>query len=324
MTHVKSIVIERNGGPEVLSLQTRELPSLASNEVLVRIKFVGVNFVDIYWRTGFDPQFLPFVPGLEAAGIVEEIGANVEHVKPGDHVAFARQPGTYAEACVVPSDSLIRLPEDISFEQGAAFPLQGMTAHYLIHDFRKPSPGDVVLIHAAAGGVGLLLVQWAKHLGAHVIGTVSTDEKAELTKQAGADEVILYTKHDFSNEVLRLTNGHGADLIIDGVGKTTFTGNMSAAALRGHIVIFGVASGVIDPISPTALMEKSPSLSGGDLRHFIQTREDILRRANDVIEGIKKGWLRQKIQISPLEDAAQAHRLLEGRQTVGKILLSVD
>lgn len=325
MANVKSIVIKRHGGPEVLALQDRELKPLESGEALIRIAVVGVNFVDIYWRKGFDSQPLPLVPGLEAAGVVEAVGDDVINVKPGDRVAFARQPGTYTEACLVPADSLIPLPDALSFEQGAAFPLQGMTAHYLIHEFRKPSRGDVVLIHAAAGGVGSLLVQWARHLGAHVIGSASTTEKAEAARQAGAHDVILYTMQDFAVETLRLTNDHGADLIIDGVGKTTFSGNMKAAALRGHIVIFGAASGPADPISPNALMGRSLSLSGADLRHFIPTREEMLRRASDVMEGIRSGWLKQRIyRIFPLADAAEAHRQLEGRQTIGKVLLSVD
>lgn len=323
MGKIKTILIEQHGGPEVLVLRERELRQAQKGEALVRIKAIGVNFVDIYWRTGFDPQPLPLVPGLEAAGIVEAVGEGVDTVKPGDRVAFARQPATYAEACVVPADSLIPLPDDLPFEQGAAFPLQGMTAHYLIHDFRKPSPGDVVLIHAAAGGVGLLLVQWARHLGARVIGTVSTVEKAEAVRQAGAHDVIFYTQQDFAEETMRLTNGHGADMIIDGVGHSTFADNMEAAAVRGHIVIFGAASGPADPISPNALMGRSLTLSGGDLRHFLQTPEEMRRRANDVMEGMRTGWLKQRIfRVLPMAEAAEAHRLLEGRQTMGKVLLS--
>lgn len=324
MTRVKSIVIQHHGGPEVLTLQELELKPLQSHEVLVRIATIGVNYVDVYWRTGFDPQPLPLVPGLEAAGVVEAVGAGVARVKPGDRVAFARQPGTYAEACVVPADCLIPLPEDFSFEQGAAFPLQGLTAHYLIHEFRKPEAGDVVLVHAAAGGVGLLLVQWARHLGAHVIGCVSTAEKAEAARGEGAQDVVVYTEQDFVARTLALTGGHGADLILDGVGRTTFGGNLQAAAIRGHIVIFGAASGPADPILPNQLMGRSLTLGGGDLRHFIQTRTDLLGRAGDVIEGLRAGWLRQHIhRVFPLADAAKAHEALEGRQTIGKVLLSV-
>lgn len=320
---MKAIVIEQYGGPEALSLQEVSVKQPQTGEVLVRISAVGVNFVDIYWRTGFDPQPLPLIPGLEAAGVVEAICEGVNTVSPGDRVAFARQPGTYAEACVVPADSLIPLPAELSFEQGAAFPLQGMTAHYLIYDFRKPSPGDVVLIHAAAGGVGLFLVQWARHLGAHVIGTVPTEDKAEAARQAGAHDVILYTEKNFAGETMRMTNGHGAGLIIDGVGKSTFAGNMEAAALKGHIVIFGAASGPAEPISPNALMARSLSLSGGDLRHFVQSREEMLRRATDTMDGIRDGWLKPSIsRVLPLSEAAEAHCLLENRQTSGKIVLS--
>lgn len=322
-TNVKAVVVQQYGGPEVLNVKDVELGQPGSGEALIRIAAAGVNFVDIYWRRGADPQPLPLILGLEGAGVVEAVGEGVTSVKPGDRVAYARQPGAYAEASLVPADSLIPLPEDMSFEQGAAFPLQGMTAHYLIHEFRKPSPGDVVLIHAAAGGMGLLLVQWARHLGAHVIGAVSTEDKAEAARQAGAHDVIVYAKQDFAAETKRLTNGHGADLILDGVGKTTFNGDLEAAALRGHIVIFGAASGPAVPIAPNSLMGRSLSLSGGDLRHFLQTREEMLHRAGDVIEGIQNGWLKPRIfRVLPLAEAAEAHRLLEDRQTIGKILLS--
>lgn len=264
MRNVKSIVVDQYGGPEVLVLHDRNLRAPNNGEVLVCIRLVGVNFVDIYWRNGFDPQPLPFIPGLEASGVVAAVGQNVHNVKIGDRVAFGRVPGSYAEACIVPADRLICLPDDLSFEQGAAFPLQGMTAHYLIYEFRKPGAGDIVLIHAAAGGVEMLLVQWAHHLGAHVIGCVSTSAKAEIATQAGAHDVILYNTQNFALETMRIINGHGADIIFDGVGKTTFNLNMQAAALRGHIVIFGATSGAIDPLSPTALMERSLTLSGGD------------------------------------------------------------
>jgi NADPH2:quinone reductase len=322
-TNVRAMVVKSYGGPGTLTAEEVHLKAPARGEVLVRLAVAGVNFVDTYMRRGLRPVPLPFTPGLEGAGVVEAVGPGVSNVQPGDRVAYAQQQGAYAEATVVPADSLVPLPQDMSFEEGAAFPLQGMTAHYLIHEYRKPSEGDVVLIHAAAGGVGLLLVQWACHLGAHVIGTVSTEEKAEAVRQAGARDVILYTEQDFAEETLRLTNGHGADLIIDGVGASTFAGNLEAAALRGHIVIFGAASGPADPISPNALMERSLSLSGGDLWHFMQTREEMLSRANAVIEGIENGWLKPRIsRVLPLADAAEAHRLLGDRQTIGKILLS--
>jgi NADPH:quinone reductase len=212
----------------------------------------------------------------------------------------------------------------MSFEHGAAFPLQGMTAHYLIHDFRKPKPGDTVLIHAAAGGVGLLLVQWAKHLGATVIGTVSTEEKARAAAAAGADHVILYTKQDFVSETMKSTNGRGVQLIFDGVGKSTFTGDLEAVSLRGHIVIFGSASGPADPVLPNSLGARSISISGGSLGNFIATREDLVRRSGDVLRAIKEGWLKLRIDhVLPLAEAVKAHGLLEGRQSMGKIVLKV-
>jgi NADPH2:quinone reductase len=283
-----------------------------------------VNFVDIYQRRGTYPVKLPFIPGLEASGVVEAVGANVSGLKPGDRVAYTGHLGSYSEYTVIEARRLVVLPQNLTFEQGAAFPLQGMTAHYLIHEFRKPKPGDTVLIHAAAGGVGLLLVQWAKHFGATVIGTVSTEEKARIAKEAGADHVVLYTKQDFASETKRLTNGRGAELILDGVAKTTFTGDLEAVALRGHIVVFGSASGPADPLLPNSLGAKSISVSGGSLGNFIASREDLVRRSADVLNAIKEGWLKLRIDyVLPLAEAEKAHRMLEGRQTVGKIILKV-
>lgn len=320
---VRAIVVERYGGPEVLNVKEVVLDRPGAGQALVRLAMAGVNFVDIYQRRGTYPRPLPFTPGLEGAGVVEEVGEGVTNVKPGDRVAYTGQPGAYAEASLVQASSLIPLPDVMSFDQGAAFPLQGMTAHYLIHEYRKPKPGDVVLIHAAAGGMGLLLVQWARHLGAQVIGTVSTDEKAKAARQAGATDVIRYTEQDFVTETKRLTNGHGADLIIDGVGKSTFKGNLEAAALRGHVVIFGASSGPADPIVPNSLMVRSLSVSGGSLQNYLLTREELMSRANSVIEGIENGWLKLRIfKILPLEEAPEAHRLLENRQTIGKVLFS--
>jgi NADPH2:quinone reductase len=262
---------------------------------------------------------------VEGAGVVESSGEGVTNVKPSDRVAFTGIPGAYGEAVVADASRLIPLPDEFTFEQGAAFPLQGMTAHYLIHEFRKPQPGDFVLIHAAAGGMGGLLVQWAKHLGATVIGTTSTEEKARTAREAGAEHVIVYTDEDFVAETKRITKGHGADLIIDGVGKSTFKGDLEAVALRGHIVIFGAASGPGDPISPNALMPRSISLSGGRLANFIGTRQELMRRANDVIAGIRAGWLKLNIgAVLPIEQAIEAHRLLESRQTQGKLILMVE
>jgi len=321
---MKAICVYEYGGPDVLHLQKVATPTLGPGQALVRLMMAGVNFVDIYHRRGGYPVQLPFIPGREGAGVVEAVGEGVTNVKPGDRVAYAGQPGAYAEASVIQADSLIPLPADLSFEQGAAFPLQGMTAHYLTHEYRRLKPGNTVLIHAAAGGMGLLLVQWARHLKARVIGTVSTEEKAKAAREAGADEIILYTRQDFVVETKRLTNGHGADLIIDGVGKTTFPGNLEAVALRGHIVLFGAASGPADPITPYSLMPRSITVSGGSLPNFLLKREELMRRASDVLEAVRAGWLRLHVgKVFPLAQAAEAHRLLEGRQTIGKVLLSV-
>ncbi len=320
---MKAIQIKQYGGPEVLKIQDTKIGKPGEGQVLISIKAAGINFVDIYQRRGTYPVNLPYIPGLEGAGIVEAIGEGVKNVKPGDRVAYVHEPGSYAEQCLVKADVLIPLPQELSFEQGAAFPLQGMTAHYLIHEFRKIKPNDVVLIHAAAGGMGLLLVQWAKHLGARVLGTTSTEEKAKIAKEAGADEVIIYTKQDFVSEVKRLTNGQGADLIIDGVAKTTFPGNLEAAAYRGNIIIFGAASGIADPISPNILMQHSLTVSGGSLFNYIANKEELSLRAKAVLEGIKKGWLKLRIDhVFPLEKASEAQRKLEERKSAGKVLLT--
>lgn len=322
---MKAIQISQYGGPEVLKIGNIQIEKPGKGQALIRMEAAGVNFIDVYQRRGTYPVKLPYIPGLEGSGVVEAIGEGVKNVKPGDRVAYVHEPGSYAEQSLVKAEHLIPLLPEISFEQGAAFPLQGMTAHYLLHEFRKVKSNDIVLIHAAAGGMGLLLVQWAKHLGARVFGTVSTEEKAEIAKEAGADEVILYTKQNFADEVKRLTNGHGADLIVDGVGKTTFPGDLEAAALRGNIVIFGAASGPADPISPNVLMKRSLTVSGGSLFNYILNTEELFKRANAVIEGIQKGWLKLKIdRIFPLENAAEAHQKLEERKTSGKVILSTN
>lgn len=321
---MKTIQITQYGGPEVLKVNEEETKKPEKGQALIRIKFAGVNFIDIYQRRGTYPVQLPYIPGMEASGVVEAIGEGVTNVKLGDRVAYVHEPGSYAELSVVKADHLIQLPSQLSFEQGAALPLQGMTAHYLLHEFRKIKPNDTILIHAAAGGMGLLLVQWAKHLGAKVIGTVSTGEKAKKAKEMGADEVIIYTKVDFVEEVKKITYGHGADLIIDGVAKTTFSGNLEAAALRGNIVIFGAASGLADPISPNQLMARSLTISGGSLFNYLLSTRELLERSKAVLEGVQQGWLKLNIdEIIPLEQASKAHQKLENRNTSGKVLLSV-
>ena len=245
---MKAIRVEKQGGPEVLNLEeVAPIEAPGPGQAVVRIVTAGVNFVDVGQRRGTYPREVPFTPGLEGAGVVESVGEGVRSVKPSDRVAFTGLPDAYAEAILADAERLIPLPDEFTFEEGAAFPLQGMTAHYLIHEFRKPVPGNFVLIHAAAGGMGGLLVQWAKHLGANVIGTVSTEAKARTARASGADHVILYGEQDFAAEAKRITEGRGVDLIIDGVGSTTFKGDLEAVAVRGHIVIFGAASGPADP-----------------------------------------------------------------------------
>jgi NADPH:quinone reductase len=321
---MKAIKISSYGDSAVLKLTEEPKPALVAGQALVKIHAAGVNFVDIYQRRGTYPIKLPYIPGLEASGVVEAVSDGVTDVKPGDRVAYTGHLGSYSEFTVIEAERLIQLPKEMSFEQGAAFPLQGMTAHYLIHEFRMPKKSDTVLIHAAAGGVGLLLVQWAKRLGARVIGTVSTEEKARIAKETGADQVILYTRQDFASEVKRITGGRGADLIIDGVAKTTFPSDLEAVAIRGHIVVFGSASGPADPVLPNSLGAKSISISGGSLVNFIASREDLVRRSKDVLHALQEGWLKLRIdQVYPLAEAEKAHRLLESRQSTGKIVLKV-
>jgi NADPH2:quinone reductase len=323
---MKAIRVEQIGGPEVLQLEDiAPIEEPGPRQAVVRVVAAGVNFADVGQRRGTYPRAVPFTLGLEGAGVVESVGEGVTNVEPSDRVAFTDIPGAYGEAVVADASRLIPLPEEFTFEQGAAFPLQGMTAHYLIHELRKPQPGDFVLIHAAAGGMGGLLVQWAKHLGATVIGTTSTEEKARTAREAGAEHVIVYTDEDFVAETKRITKGHGADLIIDGVGKSTFEGDLEAVAVRGHIVIFGAASEPADPISPNALMPRSITLSSSALGNFIRTRDELMRRADDVIAGIRAGWLKLNIRaVLPIEQAVEAHRLLESRQTQGKLILMIE
>lgn len=338
---MKAIRVEQHGGPESLHLCDVELPEPGRGEVRVKLRAAGVNFIDVNLRRGEyratgpnvvdlrrsgqdRSSFAAFTPGYEGAGVIDAVGEGVDEFKAGDRVAYAGHLGTYAEASVVPAVKLIPLPEDLSFEQGAASGLQGITAHYVLHEYRMPKPGDTVLIHAAAGGMGLLLVQWASHLGARVIGTVSTDEKARAARAAGADDVILYTRQDFVAEIRRLTQGHGADLIIDGVGKATFARDLEAAADRGHVVIYGFADGHPDPIQPTALIDRSLTISGGNFQLHTQTRQVLLRRTSEVLSGIRQGWLSLHIDsVFPLAEAAEAHRRLEARQSMGKIILKI-
>ena len=323
---MKAIQIQKTGAAEVLQIQDLLQPKPGPDEALIHLKAAGINFIDILMRSGSraTPLPVPFIPGLEGAGVVEAIGANVTEVKVGDRVAYTGKIGSYAEYNVVKAQQLILLPDAMSFEQGAALPLQGMTAHYLTHDFYPITAGSSVLIHAAAGGVGLLVVQWLKHLGANNIGTVSTEEKAKFARDAGAEHIIFYTRQDFVEEVKKLTNGVGVDYIIDGVGKSTFMKDLEAARIRGWICLFGMSSGAVDPFLPNLLQPHSLTISGGMLTNHIHTREELIRRSNAVFKGIQEGWLKFKIDhVYPLAEAAAAHQAVEDRKTSGKVILKI-
>jgi NADPH:quinone reductase len=321
---MKAIVAEGFGGPEVLELRERDLPVPGPGQVLVRQKAIGVNFIDVYRRTGLYRVDLPMVPGMEGAGVVEAAGPGVRGVKPGDRVAYANVPGTYAEAVSVPADRAVRLPPRVTFEQGAAAMLQGMTAHYLAIDTCPIRRGDTVLVHAAAGGVGLLLVQVARMRGARVIATVSTPAKAELARAAGADEVILYAEADFAAEVRRITAGRGVQAVYDSVGSTTFLKSLDCLAPRGMMVSFGQSSGPVEPVAPALLSAKgSLFLTRPTLGHYVADAAALQRRAGEVLHWVAAGRLSLRIGATlPLAQAAEAHRLLEARATTGKVLLS--
>jgi NADPH:quinone reductase len=324
---MKAIRISQYGDPSVMQLVDIPQPTPGPGDALVRVQAAGVNYADIYFRTGAGrvPIPFPYTLGMEGAGVVEAVGERVGEVKVGDRVSYTtRELGSYAEYHVVKAASLMPLPGELSIEDAAAATLQGLTAHYLLHEFYPIGRGSTVLVHAAAGGMGLLLVQWLKHMGAVAIGTVSTQEKAKAARAAGADHVILYSKDDFAEEAKKLTNGRGVDYVIDGVGKTTFAKNLDALRIRGWATIFGMASGPADPMSPNALAAKSITISGGALFNYTATREELLRRMSHVFKGLREGWLKLRVVHSfPLAQAAEAHRVLEGRQTTGKLILTV-
>jgi len=324
---MKAIRVAKYGDPSVLQLEDLSVPKPGAGEALVRVHTVGVNYADVYMRNGAArmPVPFPFTPGIEGAGVIESIGAGVTELKSGDRVAYAtRDLGSYAEYQIVKLGQLVPLPAELSFEEGAALILQGLTAHYLLHEFYPIKRGSTVLVHAAAGGMGLLLIQWLKHMGAMAIGTVSTAEKAKIAREAGADHVIIYTQQDFVEGVKAVTDGLGCDYVIDGVGKITFTKNFDALRNRGWATIFGMASGPADPVPPNALMTKSLTISGGALFNYTVTRDELLGRARDVFSGLREGWLKLHIHRQlPLAQAAEAHRLLESRQTTGKLILTI-
>ncbi len=320
---MNAIQVKRAGGPEVLELVDLAVPEAKDAEAVVKIVAAGVNFIDVYYREGRYQAVMPFVPGQEAAGDVVAVGPDVTNVKVGDRVAYTMVLGSYAEYGIVAADRLVKIPPAVSYEQAAAAMLQGMTAHYLSHDTYPLKKGETALVHAAAGGVGLLLVQMAHALGARVIGTVSTQDKAKLAHDAGADDVILYTQTDFVAETRRLTGGKGVDVVYDSVGKTTFEKGLNILRPRGYMVLFGGSSGAVPPFDLIQLSQKgSLYVTRPTLTHYVATREDLDMRASAVFDMIGAGKLKLRIAHTyPLKDAAQAHRDLEGRRTTGKLLL---
>ena len=320
---MKAIRVHSLGGPEALRYEDVPQPAPGAGQVLIKIKAAGVNFVDVYQRTGLYKVALPFTLGQEAAGVVTAVGSGVSEVKVGDRVAYCHVMGAYAEYAVVPADRIVRLPEGVSTQQGAAAMLQGMTAYYLASATYPLKPGDVCLVHAAAGGVGLLLCQIAQLRGARVIGTVSTRAKATLAREAGAEDVILYTEQDFEVEVKRLTQGAGLQVVYDSVGKTTFDKGLNCLARRGLMVLYGQSSGPVGSFDPLLLSQKgSLFLTRPTLGDYIATRAELLERAGEVLGWIKSGKLKLRIDHEfPLAQAAEAHRALEGRKTTGKVLL---
>ncbi|HEX3551761.1 MAG TPA: quinone oxidoreductase [Thermoanaerobaculia bacterium] len=321
---MKAIRIHTLGGPEVLQLEDVPEPAPKEGEAVVRVEAAGVNFIDVYFRTGlYKGPALPFTLGQEAAGTVAALGAGVADLSVGDRVAYTGVHGAYAELAAVPAARLVKLPAGLSTRQGAAAMLQGITAHYLATSTYSLKEGDACLIHAAAGGVGQLLCQVAKLRGARVLGTVSTEKKAQLAREAGADEVIRYDQQDFAAEVKRLTGGHGVQVVYDGVGRATFDKGLDSLARRGMMVLFGQASGPVPPFDPSILNTKgSLYLTRPSLGHYIATAEELQRRAEDVLGWIAEGKLKVGIGLElPLAEAAEAHRALEGRRTTGKVLL---
>ena len=320
---MKLIQVSQHGGPEELKLVEADIPKPAAGQAVVHVAATGVNFIDVYFRTGLYKADLPLVPGSEAAGTVESVGEGVTNVKPGDRVAYAMVRGSYTQYAVVPAVQLVKLPDHVDFPTAAAAMLQGMTAHYLTHSTFALKKGDTALVHAAAGGAGGLTVQMAKMLGARVIGTAGSDEKAAIAKAAGADEVIVYTKQDFAAEVKRITNGRGVDVIYDSVGASTFLKGLDAIRPRGMMVLFGQSSGPVAPFDPGILNGKgSLFLTRPSLAHYASNREELEWRAGDVLNWVAEGKLKLRIDRSyALADAAQAHRDLEGRRTAGKLIL---
>jgi len=320
---MKAIQIKQTGGPEVMEYVDQPVPQPKPNEAVVKIAAAGINFIDVYYREGRYKTPVPFVSGQEASGVVSAIGSAVREVAVGERVAYTGIIGAYAEYAAVPADRLVKVPAGVSDREAAATMLQGMTAHYLSHDTYPLKKGETALIHAAAGGVGLLLVQMAHNIGARILATVSTEEKAKLARAAGADEVIFYTQSDFEAETKRLTGGKGVDVIYDSVGKTTFEKGLNLLRPRGMMVLYGGSSGAVPPFEPTTLTAKgSLYLTRPSLGHYIITAEELQQRAAAVFGMIREGKLKLRIEhVYPLAQAVEAHRDLEGRKTTGKLLL---
>lgn len=320
---MKAIQVKRCGGPEVLEVVDLPVPEPKANEAVVKLAASGVNFIDVYFREGRYKATLPFVVGQEGAGVVTAVGTGVKALKTGDRVAWTGLLGGYAEYAAVPADRLVAIPAGVSEQQAAAAMLQGMTAHYLCHDTYPLQRGKTALVHAAAGGVGLLLVQMAHQTGARILATVSTEEKAKLARAAGADEIIFYTKSDFEAETKRLTDGRGVDVVYDSVGKTTFEKGLNVLRPRGMMVLYGGSSGAVPPFDPIVLTQKgSLFLTRPSLGNYVATREELMARSGAVFGMIASGKLSLRIEHTyPLADAQRAHRDLEGRKTTGKLLL---
>jgi len=320
---MRAIRVHESGGAEKLILDDVPVPEPKAGEVRVRVEAAGVNFVDTYQRSGLYPLPLPFTLGVEVAGTVSAIGADVHGLKLGDRVASARANGGYAEEAIVPAAQLVRIPEGVSSTVAAALLLQGLTAHYLACDTFALKPGDTALVHAAAGGVGLLLVQIAKRRGARVIGTAGSEDKARLAREAGAEEVVIYTRDDFAAAARRFTGGRGVDVVFDGVGRDTFEGSLNSLRPRGLLASFGNASGPVPPFSPLLLSQKgSLYLTRPTMASYTQTSAELRGRSEDLFRWLAAGELHVRIGATfPLAEAARAHRALEGRRTTGKVLL---
>ncbi len=320
---MKAIRVQHVGGPKVLELVDVPVPQAKGSDAVVKVSIAGVNSIDGQFRDGKLHTPLPFIPGQEGVGVVTAVGPQAKLVKIGDRVAWSGTLGSYAEYVATSEEHLVPVPAPISDEQATAAMMHGLTAHYLVNDAHKLKAGETALVHAAAGGVGLLVVQMAHAIGARVIGTASSDEKAQLAREAGADEVIVFTKQDFEPEVKRLTNGKGVDVVYDGVGKATFDKNLNVMRTRGMLVVYGMSSGAVPPVDPAKLSEKgSLYMARTTLAHFTATREELLARTSALFGMIADGKLHMRIAKKyPLAEAAQAHRDMEERKLAGKLLL---